>query len=117
MSINLLAQDDGWVPAACTMPTVEQPLRRAEFDELFSRDVISVARDSALRVTVALRPAPEVAARAARLAMAETGCCSFFTFDLTVTDGRMNLLISAASPHEDVVAALATRAESLAGAA
>ena len=25
-----------WVPEACTLPTVEQPVRVAEFDELFA---------------------------------------------------------------------------------
>ena len=30
MSENLLADD--WVPDACTLPTLEHPLRRAEFD-------------------------------------------------------------------------------------
>jgi len=25
-----------WVPAACTLPTAEQPLRPAEFDALFT---------------------------------------------------------------------------------
>ena len=27
----------GWVPQACTLPTVQQPLRVAEFDGLFAR--------------------------------------------------------------------------------
>lgn len=117
MNTNLLAQDDDWVPAACTLPTVEQPLRRAEFDALFSQDVIDIAQASPQQVTLTLRAEPEVAARAAKLAAAETGCCSFFTFGFTITDGRVDMVISAASPHEDVLAALATRATSLAGAA
>lgn len=117
MNTNLLAPDDDWVPAACTLPTIEQPLRRAEFDALFSQDVLDIAQDSPQQVTLALRPEPEVAARAANLAAAETGCCSFFTFGLTITDGRVDLAISADSPHEDVLAALAARATSLSGAA
>lgn len=114
MNTNLLAQDD-WVPAACTLPTAEQPLRRAEFDALFSRDVLDIAQTSPPQITLALRPDPEVAARAAKLAAAETGCCSFFTFGLTITDGRIDMVISAKSPHEDVLAALAARATSLVG--
>ena len=35
-----MAEDD-WVPAACTLPTTEQPLRRAEFDGLFAKDLLS----------------------------------------------------------------------------
>jgi hypothetical protein len=26
----------GWVPEACTLPTAERPVRRAEFDNLFT---------------------------------------------------------------------------------
>ena len=33
-----------WVPEACTLPTVEQPLRVAEFDELFATAVRPVER-------------------------------------------------------------------------
>ncbi len=32
--------DQSWVPDACTLPTVEQPLRLKEFDDLF-RDAVS----------------------------------------------------------------------------
>lgn len=77
MSENLLAHDD-WVPEACTLPTVEQPLRREEFDALFAQDVRSLVRESPNRVRLELRPDPDSAARAAGLAAKETGCCSFF---------------------------------------
>jgi hypothetical protein len=33
-----------WVPAACTLPTAEQPLRVAEFDDLFATSVRAVDR-------------------------------------------------------------------------
>jgi hypothetical protein len=86
MTANLLGGD--WVPDACTLPTVEQPLRWAEFDDLFAGDVIGVVRESPQRVCLQLRPAPEVAARAADLAVRETGCCLFFTFALA--DGAVS---------------------------
>ena len=32
--------DDDWIPASCTLPTVEQPSRRNEFDEFLAEDVV-----------------------------------------------------------------------------
>jgi hypothetical protein len=66
---------DDWVPQACALPTVEQPLRRAEFDDLFARDVVAVHRDSPRRIRLELRPEAAAASRAAGLAVKETGCC------------------------------------------
>ncbi len=115
MDQELIVQDD-WVPAACTLPTVEQPLRRAEFDDLFAKDVLSMEQTLAQEVRLELRAEPDVAARAAGLAAKETGCCSFFTFDLTITDGRVAMVVSTAPGHEPVLAALAARAHANAGA-
>ena len=33
---NTAEEMTSWVPEACTLPTVEQPVRVAEFDELFA---------------------------------------------------------------------------------
>ena len=110
-----MAEDD-WVPPACTLPTVEQPLRRAEFDDLFATDVVSVVRQSPELVRFELRADPGAAARAAGLAVRETGCCSFFTFELTMTEGNVTLTVAAAAPHGSVLSALADRAESRLGA-
>lgn len=43
-----------WVPEACTLPTAQQPLRRAEFDELFASAVDNTERLSPqhLRLTL-----------------------------------------------------------------
>ncbi|WP_248579591.1 hypothetical protein [Nocardioides sp. InS609-2] len=115
MTANLVGDD--WVPDACTLPTVEQPLRRAEFDDLFARDVLAVVGESPHRVRLDLRADPAAAARAAGLAVKETGCCSFFTFDLTIADGAVSLGIETAPAHGAVLAALGARAESRMGAA
>ena len=48
-----------------------------------------------------LRADPEVAARAASLAAKETGCCSFFTFDLTISDGTVAMAVSTAAGARD----------------
>lgn len=114
MATNPLAADH-WVPAACTLPTVEQPLRRREFDDLFAHDVRSVVRESPQSVRLVLRPDPAAVARAAALAVKETGCCSFFTFTLTITDGAADLGVSTAPAHQDVLAALSARAEAQTG--
>jgi hypothetical protein len=109
--------DHDWVPSSCTLPTVEQPLRRAEFDALFADDVVSVDQTTPLDVRFELRADPEVAGRAANLAAKETGCCSFFTFDLTITDGTVGMVVSTESPHEAVLAALTARASTVIGSA
>ena len=93
MSENLLASDD-WVPRACTLPTVDQPLRRAEFDALFAQDVASLEQVSPERLRFELRADPDAAARAAALAVKETGCCSFFTFDLSIGDGQVSMTVT-----------------------
>jgi hypothetical protein len=115
MNENLIVQDD-WVPAACTLPTVEQPLRRADFDDLFAQDVLRVHQTSPQQIRFELRAAPDVAARAASLAVKETDCCSFFTFDLTITDGKVAMIVSTAPSHEPVLAAMAARAHAQVGA-
>ena len=106
-----------WIPASCSMPMAEQPLRLAEFDALFAEDVLSVEQTSSREIALALRPESHVAARAAQLAAAETDCCSFFTFGFTITEGRVDMVVSTGPRHEDVLAALASRAASLAGTA
>ena len=101
--------NDAWVPAACTLPTADQPLREAEFDDLFAHDVLSV-EESPESVRLELRPEPEVAARAAGLAARETSCCSFFTFELSIAEGRTEQMVSAGPLHAPVLAGLAQRA-------
>jgi hypothetical protein len=114
MTYDLMV-DDNWVPAACTLPTAEQPLRRAEFDGLFAVDVLSVNQVSSLEVRLELRPDAEVAARAASLAAKEAGCCSFFTFGLSITDGTVSMTISTEEAHEAILAALGARAQAKVG--
>ena len=114
MTANLLA-DDGWVPTACTLPSIERPLRLQEFDDLFAEDLVGVVRDSPTQTSLDLRGGPEVAARAAALAAKEIGCCSFFTFNLSIGDGTLCLAVSTSPTHGDVLAALSDRAESHAG--
>ncbi|NHC22978.1 hypothetical protein G6553_07315 [Nocardioides sp. IC4_145] len=112
---NLTIEDDNWVAAACTLPTVEQPLRRQEFDDLFATDVLDVIEESATRTRFSLRPDAQAASRAAALAVKETGCCSFFDFDLAIAGGKVTLSIGTAPAHQEVLAALTTRAKTRTG--
>lgn len=114
MTKDLPLHDD-WIPSSCTLPTMEQPLRRAEFAALFADGALEVEQTPSSEIVVTLKPEAEVAARAARLATAETGCCSFFTFRFTISPGRVDMIISAEPDHADILVALATRATSLVG--
>lgn len=98
-----------WVPPSCTLPTADQPLRAAEFDDLFATAVTGAQRPAPSRLTLQLTPTPEVAATAAGLAMKETGCCSFFTFALTATGGELSLDVTVPPAHVAVLDALAGR--------
>lgn len=71
-----------WVPQACTLPTVEQPLRVAEFDALFATAVAPAERVGPTELRVHLPVGEETAAVARDLIARETGCCAFFAFDL-----------------------------------
>jgi hypothetical protein len=105
-----------WVPDACTLPTAEQPLRAARFDQFFASSVRAVTRPGPGRARLDLRPAPDVAARAAELAATETECCSFFTFTLTASGGALTLDVSVPAGQVAVLDALAGRAAAAAAA-
>lgn len=107
--------DGTWVPDACTLPTVEQPLRSTEFDELFRDATTAVERIDARRVRLVLRPEAQVAARAADLTVRETQCCSFFGFTLTATGGGLTLDVTAPPEQIAVLDALVDRARTAAG--
>ena len=99
-----------WAPSSCTLPTVEQPLREREFDEFFAAAVTEVVRVDSVTARLVLRPEPELAARAAELCVRETGCCSFFTFRLTFTEGVVVLDVSVPPTQAGVLDALTARA-------
>src|SRR5262245_26923042 len=116
---------DDWVAVdACTLPTMERPLRVAEFDALFAASVISVDRRSSTGVWLALAGPPGLRERVQDLADRETGCCSFFTFSLSASDRgahdmaedeRLLLEVDVPAERADVLDALAERASRLAG--
>jgi hypothetical protein len=104
---------DDWVPAACTLPTAEQPFRLAEFDEFFQAAVRGSFRTSTTRLDLLILGEFEAAAR--DLAQRETGCCSFFRFDFQ--PGADDLVMSIGVPidHVDVLDALQARIRTVLG--
>lgn len=108
MSENSLA-GDVVVPEVCTLPTVEQPVRLAEIDELLSTRVRRVDRLDSVRLRLELEPDAAVAAQTADLVMRESACCSFFTFTLTATGGTLTLDVTVPSAYVDVLDAMAAR--------
>ena len=91
------------------MPTAEQPLRIAEWDELIATAVTGVGRPAAEQAIVRLRPDPAVAARAGDLAVRETQCCSFFTFGLIASGGGLELTVTVPPAQTAVLDALLDR--------
>ena len=98
-------------PADCTLPTVDRPLRVAEFDDLFVTAVRSVTRESSVHATFELPAEPSVAATAANLTARESQCCTFWTFTLTLTGGRATLDVQVPPRYGDVLDALVGRAQ------
>ncbi|MGV9306250.1 hypothetical protein [Nonomuraea sp. NPDC003727] len=112
-----IALEAGWVPPSCTLPSAERPLRVAEFDALFADAVQRVERPGRERLLLELAFTSGNAARAAELATRENGCCSFFTFTLTIAGGGLALEVTVPAEHADVLDALQARASTSAGAA
>src|SRR5919199_2651896 len=81
--------DDLRVPQACTLPTVEQPLRLAEFDDLFTTALRGQHRRSPTSLRWHLDPAAEPTAR--DLTQREAACCSFFAFTFTPRGETLDL--------------------------
>jgi hypothetical protein len=111
------AADGGssWVETtSCTLPTAEQPVRVAEFDDLFGTAVRAVERIDATTLRLVLDASARDRAR--DLAARETTCCSFFSFDLTPAgDGRVAMRVGVPAAHVAVLDGFAARAASAAG--
>jgi hypothetical protein len=100
MTTDLLA----WAPPACTLPTVERPLREREFATLFASSLIAVERVSANTATFTLRLGSIDQAR--DLGARESSCCSFFAFDVREHAGAAEMSITVPSQHVAVLDAL-----------
>lgn len=102
------------VPDACTLPTVERPLRLAAFDELFATAVRRVERVSEVRARLDLVGPPGLAAAVQDLTDREAECCSFFTFTLasgaSVEGEVVTLDVEVPARYAEVLKSLAERA-------
>jgi hypothetical protein len=106
----MTATGESWAPADCTLPTAERPVRGAEFSELFRDAVTGADRIGPQHLRLTLRRDRQIAARAAELAAAETECCSFFTFTLTVTNDQLLLDVRVPPARVEILNALAGHA-------
>jgi hypothetical protein len=104
----MTTDDLAWAPAACTLPTVQRPLRVAEFDDLFTTMLRGQQRLSSTRLSWHLDPAAEAIAR--DLTARETACCSFFSFAFAPDGDTLRLDVEVPVAHVAVLDALAARA-------
>ncbi|WP_063058090.1 hypothetical protein [Nocardia sienata] len=104
-----------WVPDACTLPTVEQPIRTAEFDRFFTEAVRSVRRPGPARLELVLTGGTEPAAQ--ELAARESSCCSFFAFDFITTAEGAVMGVGFPAAYIEALDAFAARAQAAVGGA
>ena len=110
--------EPSWVPVdACGLPASEQPLRIAAFEDFFASAVRAVDRVEPTRLHLGLDRDPAVAARAAALAVAESDCCSFFTFTLTAVPDALTLEVEVPEDMSAVLDGLTEQARTAGAAA
>ena len=100
--------DEVWVPEACTLPTVEQPLRLSEFDSLFATGLVVQQRIAPHVLRWSLDPKVEDLAR--DLTARETECCSFFAFRFRPEPDALLVDVQVPLAQVKVLDALAARA-------
>jgi hypothetical protein len=107
-----MTDDNPWIDTtACTLPTAEQPLRVAEFDDLFRTAVREVSRLAPGVLVLRLDQAAEDLAR--NLVSRETECCSFFGFSFTADPTGLLLRVEVPAARSAVLDGLADRAAGL----
>jgi hypothetical protein len=104
----MTGDDLAWTPDACTLPTVERPLRLAEFDDLFATALREQRRLSPTSLRWRIDPAAEATAR--DLTARESSCCSFFSFAFGPDGDAVRLDVHVPAAQVDVLDALADRA-------
>ena len=100
-----------WVPESCTLPTVEQPLRVAEFDDLFATAVGPSERLAPTRLRFHLPAGDEVVSTVRDLVAREAGCCSFFFFDVRSSSSGTELEVRVPESQTAVLDAMQQRVE------
>ena len=100
-------------PDACTLPTEERPLRRAEFDDLFTTAVTDIRWVGPTHARFGMSGDDGLADRVADLAQREQSCCSFFAFDIERDGDRVVLDVAVPPAYTGVLTALVGRAETV----
>ena len=100
-----------WVPESCTLPTVEQPLRVAEFDDLFATVVGPAERFAPTGLRIHLPAGDGVVSTVRDLVACETGCCSFFSFDVRASSVGTMLEVRVPESQTAVLDAMQQRAD------
>ncbi len=102
------------MPSACTLPTMEQPIRVAEFDQFFTTSARTTRRPDPTRLEVVVDPDAEALAR--ELAGRESSCCSFFTFDFASSAEGLVMGVGVPPTYIEVLDAFTARAQAAIGA-
>src|SRR5262245_28439789 len=97
---------EDWAPDACTLPTVERPVRVAEFDQFFTA-VRRFDRTEPTRLRLVIPASAEADAR--DLSGHESQCCSFFAFDFEPDGDDVVMYIGVPLNQIDVLDALEAR--------
>lgn len=97
-----------WAPTSCTLPTIEQPLREAEFDTLFAKAVTTIERPTPTTLDLTLTATAEPTAR--DLTTREVSCCNFFTFTFHPAPHN-TLVLRIAVPHSKTYIAILNAVE------
>ena len=98
------------IPSSCTLPSVDRPLRLAEFDELLHQ-AVRAERLSPTALRVVLEGDAGLEPRVRDLAERESSCCSFFSFDVTAREhGGVQLRIEVPAQHASILDSLHARA-------
>jgi hypothetical protein len=100
-----------WFPRRARWPAVEQPLRVAEFGDLFATATLPAERIGPTELRIHLPAGNEVASKAQGLAAREAGCCSFFGFDVQASASGIVLSIRVPGSQAAVLDAMHERAE------
>ncbi len=107
--MTIIDVNRGQVPAACTLPTEQVPLRLSEFGDLFAV-VCAAQRPAPTRLLLTLQPAAGRAEAVRDLAARESACCSFFRFVVREEDDGVALEVSVPAAQVGVLDAMAARA-------
>ena len=97
---------DDWAPEACTLPTSEQPLRVAEFDDLFGY-VQQSTRHAPTRLDLVMPNTVEADAR--DLARRESECCSYFMFEFDSAGDDVMMRIRVPAAQVEILDAIEAR--------